>query len=75
MVCEPVWPSGKALGWQAEGPRFESALALLSLQNVVVCGHCLVTLSFTINETLNGSRRCPSECRTRSGGDSVAIGI
>ena len=21
---EPVWPSGKALGWYAEGPRFES---------------------------------------------------
>ena len=31
---EPVWPSGKALGWsaEAEGPRFESASALLSLQ-------------------------------------------
>ena len=27
---EPVWPSGKALGWLAEGPRFESASALLS---------------------------------------------
>ena len=20
---EPVWPSGKALGWSAEGPRFD----------------------------------------------------
>ena len=20
---EPVWPSGKALGWEAEGPRFD----------------------------------------------------
>ena len=29
---EPVWPSGKALGWQAEGPRFNTASALLSLQ-------------------------------------------
>ena len=28
---EPVWRSGKALGWLAEGPRFESASALLSL--------------------------------------------
>ena len=27
---EPVWPSGKALGWLAEGPRFESTSALLS---------------------------------------------
>ena len=35
FLCrEPVWPSGKALGWQAEGPRFESASALLSLQKV-----------------------------------------
>ena len=29
---EPVWPSGKALGWYAEGPRFDTASALLSLQ-------------------------------------------
>ena len=33
-LSEPVWPSGKALGWYAEGPRFESASALLSLQNL-----------------------------------------
>ena len=33
-TCEPVWPSGKALGWQAEGLRFESASALLSLQKL-----------------------------------------
>ena len=31
-VREPVWPSGKALGWQAKGPRFDTASALLSLQ-------------------------------------------
>ena len=31
---EPLWPSGKAYGWQAEGPRFESASALLSLQKL-----------------------------------------
>ena len=30
--CEPVWPSGKALGWYAEGPRFDTASALFSLQ-------------------------------------------
>ena len=29
-VGEPVWPSGKA----SEGPRFESASALLSLQKL-----------------------------------------
>ena len=31
---EPVWPSGKALGWEVAeaGPRFDTASALLSLQ-------------------------------------------
>ena len=28
------WPSSKALGWQAEGPHFESTLALLFLQRL-----------------------------------------
>ena len=51
-VSEPVWPSGKALGWEAEGPRFESASALLLSSNVVVRGHVLVTLSHTVDETL-----------------------
>ena len=37
--------AGKALDWVAEGPRFESASALLSLPaNIVVCGHCHVTM-------------------------------
>ena len=32
---DPVWPSrGKVLGWKAEGPRFESSSALLSLQKL-----------------------------------------
>ena len=30
----PVWPSGNALGWEAEGPRFDSASALLSLKKL-----------------------------------------
>ena len=29
---ELLWPSSKALGWITEGPRLNSALALLSLQ-------------------------------------------
>ena len=33
-LSEPVWPSCKALGWYPERPRFESAPALLSLQNL-----------------------------------------
>ena len=32
QVREPVWPGGKALGWEAEGTRFDTASALLSLQ-------------------------------------------
>ena len=33
-------------------------LSLLFIK-LVVCGHCLVTLSLTVNETLkNGSHRC-----------------
>ena len=51
IASEPVRRSVKALlGWYAEEPRFESASALSS--KVVVCGHCLVTLSLTINATL-----------------------
>ena len=46
-VRELVWPSGKALGWLAEGPRFESASAPFS-SKAVAYGHCLVTLSLTI---------------------------
>ena len=33
-VREPVWPSGKAVGWEAEGPQFEFASAVLSLQHL-----------------------------------------
>ena len=24
LTCEPVWPSGKAVGWSADGPRFDT---------------------------------------------------
>ena len=27
-LSEPVWPSGKVLGWYTEGPRFDSPLRL-----------------------------------------------
>ena len=39
-ACEPVWP------------RLDSTSALQLFKKVVVCGHSLVTLSLTINETL-----------------------
>ena len=48
----PVWLSGKAFGLKAEGPRFDSASVSYHSSNVVVCGHCLVILSLTVNETL-----------------------
>ena len=59
---EPVWPSGKALvrlvrGGASVRIRFGSPLS----SEVVVCAHCLLTLSLTINQTLKcGSHRCPS---------------
>ena len=43
--AHPVWPSGKALGWEAEGPRFDPLrLSFLFSSKMVVYGHCLVTL-------------------------------
>ena len=49
IISEPVWPSGKALirlvsGRTSVRYRFGSPF---SSKNVVVCGHCLVTLSIT----------------------------
>ena len=44
-------PSGKALGWYMVSRRRLCFGSFLS-SNVVVCGHCFVTLSLTINETL-----------------------
>ena len=48
---EPVWPSGKALGWQAEGPRFDPLRLSFLFKN---CGLWTLSCDFahTINETL-----------------------
>ena len=40
-----------AVGWKAEGPRFDTASALLSLKRLWFVDS-LVTLSLRINETL-----------------------
>ena len=32
LTSTPVWPSGKTLDWQAEGPRLDTDSALFSLQ-------------------------------------------
>ena len=55
VVREPVWPSGKALGRQADDGWFESgpASALLSLEKLwFVDTACVAALPLTINETL-----------------------
>ena len=45
IACEPAWPSGKALGWKAEGSWFDPLpLSFLFSSKIVVYGHCLVTL-------------------------------
>ena len=51
--CEPVWPSGKAfvLVSRRTSVQYRFGLSFL-FKKVVVCGHCFVTLSLTINETL-----------------------
>ena len=53
--------------------RFDSASALLFSSRVMVCGHCLVTLSTQLIKHQNGSYRCQSKCRSHSGGDRVAL--
>ena len=60
FTLEPVWASGKALGWWA-GSRVDSLLALFSRQKFVVCGHLWLypTLSMKLE---NGSHWCPSYC-------------
>ena len=48
-TCEPVWPSGRPRARPVSGRRIGSPFCS---KLASVCGHCLVTLSFTINETL-----------------------
>ena len=51
-VCEPVWPSGKAFRLVNRGTSVRIHFGSPFSSKVVVCGHCLVPLSLTINETL-----------------------
>jgi len=51
LSAGPVWPSGKALGWQA-GPRFDSSSALFSLFKSSGLWTVFVTLHFTEIKTL-----------------------
>ena len=49
---EPVWPSGKALGWSAEGPRFDPPRLSFLYK---LCGLWTLSNDFvnTVNETLS----------------------
>ena len=59
VTCEPVWPSGKGVRLVSRGTSVRIRLALLSFQKLWSVDTVL-TSSLTINETLNGSHRCPS---------------
>ena len=51
-TCDPVWPGGKALGFcWSRGTSVRIRFGSPFSSKVVVWGHCLVTLSLTINET------------------------
>ena len=53
MDRDPLWPSGKALGWQAlRGTSVRIRFGSPFSSKFVVCGHRLATLSLTINEPL-----------------------
>ena len=41
--------------------------------NVYVMGYSFVTLPSEFMKHQNGSNRCPSKCKSHSGGDSVAL--
>jgi len=45
-VCEPAWPRGKALGWQADGRRFSSCFSTPFSYHGEVHGYCLITTLF-----------------------------
>ena len=48
--CEPVWPSGKAVRLVSRWPSVRIRFGSPFSSNVVVCGHCLVTLSLTVRK-------------------------
>ena len=50
-VCEPAWPSGKALRLVSRRTSVRFGFGSPLSSKVVVCGHCLVTLSLTIHQT------------------------
>ena len=74
---EPVWPSGKAVMLVSRRAsvlfRFGSPF---SSKGFVGCGHCLVSLSLAINETLKRLSSLPILMQESFCGDSVySVGI
>ena len=53
-ACQLLWPSGKANAYRlvSRGTSVQIRFGCPFSSKVVVCGHCLVTLSLTINETV-----------------------
>ena len=51
-LSQPVWPSGKAVRLVSGKTSVRYRCGSPFSSKVVVCGHGLVTLSLTINETL-----------------------
>ena len=59
MMLMMMWPSGKALGWKAEGPRFDPLWLSFLFKN---CGLWTLSCDFahTINETLKWLTQLPA---------------
>ena len=72
-ICgEPAWPSGNEGAGSVSRQTsvwFDFSSPLSS--NVVVCGHCPVTLSVTVNDTVRWFTSLPIWMQNHSGGDSV----
>ena len=71
FFCEPVWPSGRALCWQAGGPRFDP-LRLSFLSNkqtnkqtieLWFMDTCVVTLPTQLMKHYTVSHSCVPSCR------------
>ena len=71
IAREPVWPSGKALGWSAEGPWFDPLRLSFILK---LCGLWTLSRDFahTMNEALKSLPQLPALMQSHYDGGSVA---
>ena len=67
---EPVWPSGKALDCEVEGPRFDPLWLSFLIEN---CGLWTLSCHFahTKHQTFKWLTQLPTLTQNHSGGDSV----